>query len=126
MLGRSDEWAALGVTPVAVGFSPPGALAELADHLGWPFLFCADEDRVLYRRLGLGSAEAKQLFTDGTRAVYAAARDRGEAVARPVEDARQLGGNALVEAGVSAFVFRPASPDDRPSVDDLVRAAAVL
>lgn len=124
VLGRSAAWAELGVTPVAVGFSPSEALATLADDLDWPFLFCSDEDRQLYRRLGLGSAPARQLFTKGTRAIYASARADGLPLALPVEDPRQLGGDAVVVAGVARTIFRPTSPDDRPDVDDLLRAAA--
>jgi len=126
VLARSEAFAALGFTLVAVGFSPPEALASLARHLGWPGPFCSDEERVLYDRLGLGRAVTSQVFTAGTRAVYAAAAARGDAVERPVEDLRQLGGDALVVDGVARAVFRPASPDDRPSVDELLSAAASL
>jgi len=120
----SAAFEALGFTPVAVGFSPADALAALAGHLDWPFFFCADEDRRLYHRLGLGTAAARQLFTRQTRAIYAAARDRGETVARPVEDPRQLGGDAIVVGGEALVVFRPGSPDDRPGVEELLAAAA--
>jgi len=123
---RGAELAELGFTLVAVGFSPPEALAALARHLGWAGPFCSDEDRALYDRLGLGRAGVGRVFTSGTRAVYAAARKRGEAMARPVEDVRQLGGDALVVAGVARVTFRPASPDDRPPVDELVDAARSL
>ncbi|HVF13079.1 MAG TPA: AhpC/TSA family protein [Acidimicrobiales bacterium] len=123
MLERSDAFIALGFTPMAVGFSPPDALAALAAHLGWTFPFCSDEDRQLYRRLGLGRARTRQLLTPGTRAIYSAARGRGEEMHIPVEDARQLGGDALTVAGVARVVFRPDSPDDRPDMEDLLHAA---
>ncbi|MDQ6727489.1 MAG: hypothetical protein M3066_15165 [Actinomycetota bacterium] len=124
VLGRSAEWAELGFTPVAVGFSPPEALAALADDLDWPFLFGSDEDRRLYHRLGLGSAPIRELFTKGTRAIYAKARADGRPLPLPVEDPRQLGGDAVVVAGETRMIFRPTSPDDRPDVDELLRAAA--
>jgi len=88
VLALRPELDRLGFTLVAVGFSPPAALASLARHLGWPcdpagpagrLAFCSDEERVLYDRLGLGRASASQVFTPGTRAVYAAAADRGVA-----------------------------------------------
>lgn len=149
MLELRPELGRLGFTIVAVGFSPPDALADLARHLGWPgasgpdapdgadapggfdvpagpggphgpLAFCSDEARVLYDRLGLGRAGAKRLFTPRTLAVYAAAAKRGVAVQRPVEDARQLGGDALVVDGVARLTFRPASPDDRPSPEELL------
>ena len=126
MLARSEDFDALGFTLVAIGFSPPEALASLARHLGWPGPFCSDEDRVLYDRLGLGRAATGKVFTPGTRAVYAAAAARGEVAERPVEDLRQLGGDALAVEGTARATFRPASPDDRPTVDELLAAAAAL
>ncbi len=124
--GRAADLDQLGFVLVAVGFSPPAALAALARHLAWPGPFCSDEERLLYQRLGLGRAATGQVFTPGTRAVYAAAAARGETVKRPVEDLRQLGGDALAVGGVARITFRPASPDDRPDADDLVSAAASL
>ena len=123
---RAGELEELGFTPVAVGFSPPDALAGVARHLGWTGPFCSDEERVLYDRLGLGRAPVSRLFTSGTRAVYAAALKRGTQVERPVEDIRQLGGDALAVGGVARVVFRPSSPDDRPVVDELLAAARTL
>jgi hypothetical protein len=123
---RAADLDQLGFALVAVGFSPPEALATLARHLAWPDPFCSDEERLLYQRLGLGRAASGQVFTPGTRAVYAAAAARGETVERPVEDLRQLGGDALAVGGVARVVFRPASPDDRPDVDELVAAASSL
>ena len=120
------ELGELGVAVVAVGFSPPAALAALGRHLSWPFPFLSDEERVLYHRLGLGRAGAGQVFTPETRAVYAAAAERGVVAERPVEDIRQLGGDALVAAGVARLTFRPVSPDDRPSADELLAGARAL
>jgi len=116
----------LGFELVAAGFSPPEALASLAAHLGWTAPFCSDEGRQLYHRLGLERATAKQVFTPATKAVYAAAAERGVALERPVEDVRQLGGDALVVAGLACLIFRPASPDDRPSADELLSGARSL
>jgi len=126
VLELKPELDRIGFELVAVGFSPPEALASLAEHLGWTAPFASDERRQLYHRLGLGRAAAKQVFTPGTRAVYAAAVERGVALERPVEDVRQLGGDALAVAGLARLIFRPASPDDRPSVDELLRGARSL
>jgi len=120
------ELARLGFSLVAVGFSPPEALASLAEHLGWTAPFCSDEVRSLYDRLELGRAAARQVFTPGTRAMYAAAAERGVQAERPVEDVRQLGGDTLVVDGVARLTFRPASPDDRPPVEDLLAGALSL
>jgi hypothetical protein len=139
VLSLRAELDRLGFTIVAVGFSPPDALAALAAHLGWPCAsrsdgplgprplpFCSDEERVLYDRLRLGRASAGQIFTPGTRALYEAAAERGVAVERPVEDVRQLGGDALAVDGVARLTFRPSSPDDRPTVEELLAGARSL
>jgi peroxiredoxin len=124
--GLHPQLEELGFSLVAVGFSPPEALAALAAHLAWPFPFCSDGERALYGRLGLGRAGAGQVFTPATRAVYAAAAERGIVAERPVEDIRQLGGDALAVGGTARVVFRPSSPDDRPSADQLLAAARTL
>jgi peroxiredoxin len=116
----------LGFALVAVGFSPPEALASLARHLGWTDPFCSDEGRQLYDRLGLGKATSGQVFTPGTRAVYSAAAERGVTAEKPVEDVRQLGGDTLVVDGVARLTYRPASPDDRPAVVELLAGARSL
>lgn len=130
MRRRAAELGGLGAEPVAVGFSPPEALAALADHVGWRGPFLADTARVLYRRLGLPRAHSRgQVWTPGTRAAYRRAAAKGSRVYKPVEDALQLGGDAVVTGGTVVRLWRPASPDDRPPVEDLLaalRAAAGL
>ncbi|MGQ0718324.1 MAG: peroxiredoxin-like family protein [Pseudonocardiales bacterium] len=98
---------------IAFGFSPPGALAALADHVGWPGLFLADEDRRLYRVLGMRRARLWQVYSPGTLARYAIAAARGQHLPRPVEDTRQLGGDALLCDGVVVRRWLPRTPNDR-------------
>ena len=121
---RRAELEALGAGAVAVGFSPPDALAALADQLEWPWPFLSDTDRVLYERLGLERAPLRTVYNPGTLRRYRQAARRGVPVHRPVEDSRQLGGDAVIQAGRVARVFRPASPDDRASVSELLAAVA--
>lgn len=115
----------LGAVAVAVGFSPPEALGELAEYLAWPWPFLSDVERVLYERLGLGRARLREVYAPATLRVYREALKRGEAVHRPVEDARQLGGDAVVRAGKVVRIWRPSSPDDRPPVHEVLDALAV-
>lgn len=122
MLERREEIAHLGATVVAVGFSPAAPLALLAEHLDWPWRFLSDERRILYDRLGLGMARRRDVLTPGTMRIYRDAKHRGETIRRPVEDYRQLGGDAIVQRGHAVRVFRPHSPDDRPSADELLVA----
>lgn len=120
--------AALHCTPIAVGFAPPEALRDLAERLGWPWPFLADSERLLYRRLGFERAPLRNVWTPATLAIYRRAMATGTPVHKPVEDARQLGGDAVVRAGMAVAVFRPASPDARASIESLleaVRAAGV-
>jgi hypothetical protein len=98
---------------IACGFSPPAALAALADHVGWPGLFLADEDRQLYRLLGMRRAKLWQVYSPGTLARYAIAAARGQHLPRPVEDTRQMGGDALLCDGVVVRRWLPRTPDDR-------------
>ncbi|GAC1592635.1 MAG: hypothetical protein NVS3B21_12570 [Acidimicrobiales bacterium] len=123
VLQQGDEWAALDVEPVAIGFSPVDALAPLARYLAWPYRFLSDPDRVLYRRLGLGRAGVRQVFNSGTRAIYSEAAARGVDVKMPVEDIRQLGGDGVAVSGSVIALWRPSSPDDRPDVEEMLAFA---
>ncbi|MCA1681845.1 MAG: hypothetical protein LC700_01580 [Actinobacteria bacterium] len=98
---------------VACGFSPPDALAALADHVSWPGLFLADEDRRLYGLLGMRRARLWQVYSPGTLARYALAAARGQQLPRPVEDIRQMGGDALLQDGVAVRRWLPRTPNDR-------------
>ena len=98
---------------VACGFSPPDALAALADHVSWPGLFLADENRQLYGLLGMRRARLWQVYSPGTLARYGLAATRGQQTPRPVEDIRQMGGDALLQDGVAVRRWLPRTPDDR-------------
>ncbi len=121
---RAGELSALDATVVAVGFSPPEALAELADQLDWPWPFLSDTERVLYQRLELPSAERGQVWTPETKAIYRRAAAEGKRPQRPVEDTGQLGGDAVIARGDVSRVFRTRSPDDRTGVTELLAALA--
>jgi hypothetical protein len=111
---------------VAVGFSPPEALSRLAEYLGWQAPFLADEQRAVYSLLGLGRASARRVYSPGTLGAYAKAAARGQRLARPVEDTRQLGGDGVLRDGVLVRRWRPQSPDDRADPATLLAEAAEL
>lgn len=119
---QQEHLEALGAGAIAVGFSPADALAALADELAWPWPFLSDTDRVLYARLGLERAPRRAVYNPGTLYAYRKAAGRGVPLKRPVEDVRQLGGDAVVKDGHVVRVFRPASPDDRAPVGTLLAA----
>ncbi len=118
---RAARTHALGL--VAVGFSPPAALARLADDLAWQGFFLADEQRTLYRLLGLPRARLPQTYSAGTLRRYLRAAVSGQRIRLPVEDTRQLGGDAVVRDGVVRRVWRPSTPDDRVAPRELAAAA---
>ena len=108
---------------VVVGFSPAAALAPLARHLGLAGPVLSDPDRVLYHRLGLRRAPVWRVYAPGTIARYALRRLRGATLHRPVEDTRQMGGDALVVDGRVVRLWRPATPDDRAAPARIAAAA---
>ncbi len=109
---------------IACGFSPPDALAALADHLSWPGLFLSDEQRRLYGLLGMRRAHLWQVYSPGTLARYTIAATRGHRMPRPVEDIRQMGGDALLCDGIVVRRWLPRTPDDRARPALLLHAAA--
>jgi hypothetical protein len=108
---------------MAVGFSPPGPLAAIARHLGWPGLVLTDPGRVLYQRLGVGRASLRRVYSPGTLATYAGALARGHRLARPLEDTRQLGADAIMAQGAVRRLRRSRTPDDRPTASEVITAA---
>lgn len=112
-----------GIGLITIGFSPPQPLRELAEHLHLSGPMLSDEQRIVYRRLGLRRAPVWRVYSPGTLAFYARARLRGRQLQRPVEDTRQLGGDAIVTDGVITRRWRPRSPDDRVAPERLVCAA---
>jgi hypothetical protein len=63
------------------------------------------------------------VYSPGTLATYAAALARGHRLARPAEDTRQLGADAILVHGVVRGLWRPRTPDDRPPAVEVVAAA---
>ena len=102
-----------GAGLVTVGFSPPEAMAALARHLGLTGPVLADPERALYRLLGLGRAPLWRVYDPLTLLYYARAALRGRSLARPVEDTRQLGGDAVAVDATVVHRWRPATPTDR-------------
>jgi len=111
---------------VLIGFSPPERLGALARHLRWPGLVLADEPRAVYGALGLGRAPLWRVYSPGTLLTYGRAALQGRRLPRPVEDTRQMGGDAVLVHGTVATLWRPRSPDDRPEAEPVLREAADL
>lgn len=107
---------------IAVGFSPPRPLAAIARHLGWQGLILTDPQRVLYQRLGIGRAPLWQVYSPATLAFYTTALRQGQRLARPAEDTRQLGADAIMAGGIVRRLWRPRTPADRPPAAEIIAA----
>lgn len=108
---------------VVVGFSPADRLAALARHLGWPGHVLSDPGRALYAALDLRRAPVWRVYSPRTMLTYARAVRRGHRLPRPVEDTRQLGGDAVIVDGTVVLMWRPRTPDDRPQAAEVLAAA---
>ena len=109
---------------VLVGFSPPERFAAMARHLEWTGRVLTDPDRVLYATLGLGRAPLWRVYSPKTLRTYARAYRAGRSWSKPVEDTRQLGADAVIVDGVVTDLWRPRTPDDRPSATEVLRVAS--
>ncbi|SDY04949.1 hypothetical protein SAMN05661080_02138 [Modestobacter sp. DSM 44400] len=104
-----------------IGFSPADRLDPIARRLGWTGAVLSDPDRELYRRLGIGRAPWWRVYTPATLAIYVRARRAGRRPSRPTgEDTRQLGADAIMVGATVLTLWRPRSPDDRPSAADVL------
>ncbi len=113
------------VTVAAVTFAEPERLAAHRAHLDLPFPVLADTERTLYRRFGFGRGSLRRIWGFGTLVTYARLLGQGRQLRRPTEDTRQLGGDVVIGPdGTLAAVFRPRSPDTRPTVEELIDAVA--
>ncbi len=123
MSGRLNELEPAAV--VLITFTRPRNLAVFRRLLGIEYAVLADETRAAYRSYGLGRGRWWRIWTWGTLRAYGRLLRAGHHLRRPTEDTRQLGGDFVVDAqGRIAYVHRSRTPDDRPSVDELVAAVA--
>jgi hypothetical protein len=108
---------------VLVGFSPPDRFVALARHLRWPGLVLVDPSRRIYQSLGIRRAPLWRVYSPGTMLTYARAAARGRRPSIPTEDTRQLGGDAVIVDGHVVDLWRPRTPNDRPSPATVLAAA---
>ena len=124
MVAVRDHLAEMGDAEVAVvTFTPRGQLAGYRQRLGLPFAMLSDPDRAAYDAYGLGRGSRWRVYGPRTLLRYAQLLVRGRKLQRITEDTLQLGGDFVVgRDGRLVYAYRPAGPDDRPDVSDLVRA----
>ena len=119
MSERLDEFGPADVAVVT--FTDPAHLGAYVEHLGVSFPVVTDVDRELYAALGLGRGTRRQVWSLGTLRMYWRLLRSGRRVQRSHEDVRQLGADVIVAPdGTITRVFTPATPDARPTVDELL------
>jgi peroxiredoxin len=126
VLAVSERLEEFGGAEVAVvSFTDPTYLDAYVEHLGVSFPVVTDIDRDLYRALGIERGTRRQVWSLGTLREYWRLLRSGRRLQRSHEDIRQLGADVIVAAdGTITKVFAPATPDARPTVDELLAALA--
>ena len=125
MRDRVDD---LGDAAVAIVlFTRPRNLAGYRQRFVAPLTVLTDESRAAYRAFGFPSGPWWRVWGPAVWVRYAQLLRGGARFERPTEDTSQLGGDVVVGPdGRIAYLFRSASPDERPSVDDLVAAVRAV
>ena len=114
-----------GADIAVVTFTEPRHLAAYTEHLGVDVNVVTDVDRRLYSALGIARGSLRQVWSIGTLKMYAALLRSGRRIQRADGDVRQLGADIIAAPdGTIERVFRPATPDARPSADELIEALA--
>mgnify|MGYP000260860529 CR=1 FL=1 len=128
MLAVSERLDEFGDAEVAVvTFTDPQRLSTYVEHLGVPFPVVTDVDRELYQALGVERGTRRQVWSLGTLKLYGELLRSGRRLSRTHEDIQQLGADVVIAPnGTIATVFTPATPDARPTVDDLLVALAKI
>ena len=117
---------ALGRELAVVTFAAAPMLALFERELGLPYAYYGDPERSTYDALGFGRASKARVWLDPRVWLrYGQLIARGRRPRPPQDDAQQLGGDVLVDAdGRVEWIYRSAGPEDRPSAEEILRAAA--
>lgn len=125
MLAVRDHLEQFGDATIAVvTFTDPARLAGYREHLDLPFSVLADPDRALYRAVGAERGTKRRIWSPGTIRTYARLLRHGRRLRRPTEDIHQLGADLVADRdGRIVYLALPPTPDARPPIGDLIRAA---
>jgi hypothetical protein len=106
---------------VLVTFDDPAYLADLRGHLPFEIVALSDQQRALYNALGMRRARLLYFLRPFVAMLSALRLVRGRRLLRWGVDHHQLGGNVVLDhTGAVVWVHRSRTPDDRPTVDQLV------
>lgn len=112
-------------TVALVTFTQPTDLTSYEHDQQLGFAVLRDPQRTGYRTFGFGRARFTRVWglRAGRRYLELARAGHWREIRRPTEDTRQLGGDVVIDAdGVVRWMYRSDGPEDRPTVDALVKA----
>ena len=128
MTASADRFHSVGCDILIVTQARPDVLRSFLARYPQPVPVVGDPDRVAYRAFGLERTSWWTFFRPGVMCRYLKHMLRGVRVRKPYagEDVRQLGGDfMLTRAGNISYAFRDPDPTRRPTVAELLKAAAM-
>ncbi|MBI2609088.1 MAG: AhpC/TSA family protein [Deltaproteobacteria bacterium] len=124
MQKNKDQFEACGVDIIIVSFSEGLKLQEYIEYYKWIFPIYSDAERKIYKLFGLGRARKTQIFTFGVIWKYLKLIAQGKKLKKTNEDVYQLGGDFMIDGkGILQYCFESENPDDRPSIEELLKTA---
>lgn len=119
---RRDE---IGMRVAGITFTDPERLEGFQRKMQLPYGLYTDPEREVYRAFGLERASLRRVWLDPrVWWRYTVLLARGRRPEPSEEDTLQLGGDAVLDGeGRLSWLYRSRGPEDRPAVDELVRAA---
>ena len=116
-----DKFHSLGVQVKVVSFAPPQALESYREQFSWKFDLFSDPRREIYKLFGLGRAKPWKIFHPRTVIKFVTLVLKGTKIQKSKEDEFQMGGDFLIDAsGHLRYIFRSETPDERPSLQELL------
>ena len=123
MRRRKAEFDQLDTRIVLVGLGTAAETESFKARFDVPFPMIPDPDKELFRIFGLPRASTQSLLSIGMLKRGFSAMSKGHHIGKPVGDVRQLPGVFVFDTnGVVRFQHYARTPDDHPSVDDLLKA----
>lgn len=118
---------ARSVRVLIISFSVLEGAQIWLEQTGCKFPMLLDQQRKIYRTFGLGSSYSK-VMRFGCLLTYseygAVDRDLPDVPPRLLEDLYQMGGDFLIDESGKVILCHPCkTPLDRPSVEDILKAA---
>lgn len=127
IVGELPAISATGADVLVVSFDTTDKVSGYALSLGLNVPVASDDSRSTYRAYGLLSASFWNTWHPRTLWRYIKLLSQGRKLQRPEKgsDLSQLGADFVIDsAGVIVYAHYSERPDDRPAIEEIVRAVA--